>query len=680
MNRSEHRADYTCSRATATHRPAAGTNRGAREQAIGDTRRNLEETEAKARLEAHLATLGYSATQLVVDSTGTLTTLQPPSEGRAVALPVLRTKESASGPADINVTSVLGEGGMGRVMAATQVALGREVAVKVLRNEADPRASADLLREAMVAGRLEHPNIVPVYLLGTTPEGAPLFVMRRIAGVPWSRVLSEMSAAPAFFATASADPLGFQLSIFSRVCEAVHFAHSKGIVHRDLKPDNVMLGEFGEVYVVDWGLAVSLEDDTALPRARDAKALAGTPRYMAPEMIACDAAALSARTDVFLLGAILYEIVTGRAPFDAPSVLEQLVRAFDCAPPPVGEEASPELARIVQRALARSPSDRYASVDELRRAVLDFAQHRASYALSTEAAARGAELFALLDAPSDARSDASSPRVQELFTECRFGYLQALKAWSHNDEAKAGLKRALERMIEHELARDNARGASELLAQLTEANPELARRVRDAQERTVADRARIDALEAFRKDADTDSATSARVKMLFGGGLFWAVLSSIAGVLDWKGLWPFTYREAMAAIALNGAITVWMRSHILRTQSPNAAVRRLLDTSTLLGIGLFSHWVLAWALGTRLEHALVTFLWWVAGGWICVGLLFDRKIVLTGIAFGAGAIAVALWPALRIFIFGATCLIGYGALALAWHMDDRARRTVSEER
>ena len=166
----------------------------------------------------------------------------------------------------------------GAALSAEQVALRREVAVKVLRPGAEPPASGHLLREALVAGRLEHPNIVPIYLLGRTPEGAPLFVMRKIAGVPWSEVLGDPSRAPAFFARAAKDALAFHLSIFTRVCEAVHFAHARGVLHRDLKPDNVMLGGYGEVYLVDWGLAVALEDDGVLQPARAATTLAGTPR------------------------------------------------------------------------------------------------------------------------------------------------------------------------------------------------------------------------------------------------------------------------------------------------------------------------------------------------------------------------------------------------------------------
>ncbi|MFO0556524.1 MAG: serine/threonine-protein kinase [Polyangiales bacterium] len=621
----------------------------------------MDATEARSRFEAHLATLGYSATQLVVDSTGTLATLQPHARTKPSQLPVLRRE-------DLELTSILGEGGMGRVHAAQQVALHREVAVKMLREESAPDASADLLREAMVAGRLEHPNIVPVYLLGMTPEGSPLFVMRRIEGVSWSKVLANPSAAPAFFSHASDDPLGFHLSIFVRVCEAVHFAHSKGIVHRDLKPDNVMLGAYGEVYVVDWGLAVSLRDeDSMLPLAKHATALAGTPRYMAPEMCACRVEELSERTDVFLLGAILYELIAGRAPFDAPSVMEQLIRAYDSSYEPLASSVEPELARIATQALSRAPSQRHASADELRRAVLDFVQHRASFALSREANQRAEELFALLDARDH------SQRVHELFTECRFGHLQALRAWSGNAAAREGLQRAIERMIDCELSQDNASSAQDLLAQLPERNERLAARVAEAVRAADEKRAKLHALEAFQREADTQSAAGARAKMLLSMGVFWFALSMVAGALDLTGRWPFGYREALAAITLNTLVTAAVSEYVRRNHNPNAAVRRLMLTAVLLGIGLISHWVLALALGMSLNHALVQFLWWIAGGWIGVGMLFDRKIVLTGIALGAGGIAVALWPRWQIFTFGVASMTGYASLAIAWLVEDRAK-------
>ncbi len=229
------------------------------------------------------------------------------------SLPLLRTADVAEVTADVRVSTLLGEGGMGRVLAAEQVALGREVAVKVVRDGGRAADVDALLREALIAARLEHPNVVPVHLLGRGEDGAPIFVMRRIEGVPWSDVLRDAAAAPGMFADAR-DPLEMHLRVLLEVCGAVQFAHARGILHRDLKPENVMLGAFGEVYVVDWGIALNLADDPRLPRIADARGVVGTPAYMAPEMALGDAAALSPRTDVYLLGAVLHRVLTGAPP------------------------------------------------------------------------------------------------------------------------------------------------------------------------------------------------------------------------------------------------------------------------------------------------------------------------------------------------------------------------------
>lgn len=647
----------------------------------------------QARFDAQLKSIGVQPTQLELDRKGTLVTLSPgtaPSGsagGPASALtrarlPVLRTTDAQDAPADVRITALLGEGGMGKVMAAEQVALGRQVAVKVLRDEPpDPKRVVELLREAVVAGRLEHPNIVPVYLLGTTDQGAPLFVMRRIEGVPWSDVLRDPSTVPAFFGAEARDTLQFALTIFSRVCEAVHFAHSRGIVHRDLKPDNVMLGTYGEVYVVDWGLAVSLRDDPQIPHAKAARGLAGTPRYMAPEMAAPSFGTISERSDVFLLGAILHEVVTGDGPNDAPTVYEQLLKAFDAAPIVYPDNVPNELAEICLRAMRREPDERYASVDELRRAVGEFLLHRGSWTLAREADLRAQ---ALRDALSgDARSEAlnaqkAHDRAQELFTECRFGYLQALRAWPDNQAAKDGLQAAVEEMIAHELSRGNPGHASALLQQLLVPRPELEARVAQALRKAELNAERLQELETFRTEADTTISLDERARALAGIAIFWFLLVEVFAYLDYARIVPFSYRGAIASIALNSALTTAAAMYILRVRKPSAALRHLLYATIAMGVGMVSQWVFSWALEIPLRVALPQFLWWVAGGWILAGMLVDRRIAVTGIGFGATSIALVLWPNHQLFVFGLGCLVSFGGLAVAWWPRERRKNDADQ--
>jgi serine/threonine-protein kinase len=198
---------------------------------------------------------------------------------------------------------LLGKGGTAVVYLGWQEGLGREVAIK----QPHRLALAELLvREARVMGSLDHPNIPPIYAI-QEKEGLPQIVMRRIQGKTWLEELDQKS-------------LDANLKILLQVSQAVACAHAQGIIHRDLKPENVMLGPFGEVFVLDWGLAVRTEQGPLeLPLAEDCKEAAGTPAYMAPEMLGSrfgTSPPISIQTDIFLLGAILYRILSGKAPFE----------------------------------------------------------------------------------------------------------------------------------------------------------------------------------------------------------------------------------------------------------------------------------------------------------------------------------------------------------------------------
>jgi PAS domain S-box-containing protein len=279
-------------------------------------------------------------------------------------------------------------GGIGRVWLARDRDLGREVALKELRPERAEHAAlaARFLQEARITGQLEHPGIVPVYEVVRRPDdGQPFYVMRFVKG----RTLSE--AARAYHKKRQAGEAGtldlpVLLNAFVTVCNTIAYAHARGVLHRDLKGQNVILGDFGEVVVLDWGLAKLVgrpdevpETPPVLPEDAGADSgytvpgqALGTPAYMAPEQAAGRTDLLDRRTDVYGLGAILYEILSGTPPFAGPSTDEVLrkVREEEPAPPQQSwPEVPPALEALCLRALAKRPEDRPAAAADLAREV-----------------------------------------------------------------------------------------------------------------------------------------------------------------------------------------------------------------------------------------------------------------------------------------------------------------------
>ena len=284
---------------------------------------------------------------------------------------------------------VVARGGMGRVSAVTDLRLRRQVALK----EAVPGGPGAhglerrLAQEAWITAQLEHPGIVPVYDAGRGEGGRPFFTMRLIRGRSLATALADGDLDESTL-----------LRHFLAVCQAMGYAHAMGVVHRDLKPANLMLGEFGETQIVDWGLARAVDgdddrDDDAsgfVPVVHAARttvgARVGTPAYMSPEQ--AHAVPLGRSSDVWSLGAILFELVTGRALYDGLGTAEIFVR-LDRGPVPrvadVAPDAPPELAAIVAHALHLDPADRYPDAKHLADDVAAYLDGRrvAAFAYST---------------------------------------------------------------------------------------------------------------------------------------------------------------------------------------------------------------------------------------------------------------------------------------------------------
>jgi serine/threonine-protein kinase len=335
----------------------------------------------------------------------------------------------------------LGEGGMGEVFSALDRRVGREVALKRMRRDKTGRMDLRerFVREARVQGQLEHPSVVPIYDLARDPDGTAYFTMKRIRGETLEEVLDLVRADRRGDGPARTYTRHKLLTAFASVCLAMHYAHTSGVVHRDLKPSNVMLGYFGEVYVLDWGVAKIASDaepdvaktgsppmvssDSGSDARTEEGAVLGTPGYMAPEQW-LDGGEVDERADVYALGAILFEILTldplhgfGKSDELAKRTLRGSdARASVCAPE---RRISPELDAICVRATQVDRAARYATALELHEALeavlsgdRDIARRRELAAGHARAASEA--VTRAISAPADAVAGELSVAMREV--------------------------------------------------------------------------------------------------------------------------------------------------------------------------------------------------------------------------------------------------------------------------
>ncbi len=510
----------------------------------------------------------------------------------------------------VEIGDPIGCGGMGEVRRATQHRLRREVAVKRALRETVTSARGAMLREAWVAASLEHPNILPIHTLSREGD-EPLIVMKRVEGQVWSDMLGDEREVRANGRASRTSVPGMgdrwvgAIQVLIEVCRAVHFAHTRGVLHLDIKPDNVMVGEHGEVVLIDWGLATAYDPRLAPAFLRSRESIdgvCGTPGYLSPEQAEGIGRALSPATDIYLLGAVLYEILTGELLHPGP-VVKSLLSSHRAEPPVLSDEVPLELREIACRALARDPAERFASVDDFRAALEAFLSHRPALGL----VARGDGLLAtLLDAAEDAHvargSRTSRPVDEELAAEvtidaCRFAYQQALRLWPESPTARAGLSRLALFLLARAEARIDAHAGRQALEDHPEPTDELRARVVALEQAEVEDVARLERLRALSADENVETHRRVRMGLAIGGSVLWLAWNLVVGALCRSGLVPLTHTALMVNVTV--AVTLFTLFLALgghRSLLSTAVNRRAITVIFACFGQTFVLWIGAWLL------------------------------------------------------------------------------------
>ncbi|RME26382.1 MAG: hypothetical protein D6798_06850 [Deltaproteobacteria bacterium] len=541
-------------------------------------------------------------------------------------------REALEGPLEwegrIEPTGVLATGGSSVILDARQDGLRRKVAVKVGSIEA---SSDELIRmEASLTGRLEHPSVVPVHGLVRTRGGRPAMVMKRIDGAHWGRYLRDPGRIPL---PDRADPLDWHLGVLSRVCEGVAYAHSRGVVHRDLKPGNIMVGRFGEVLIIDWGIAVAVDTDgpTGLPHAATESTVIGTPAYMAPECFPGGPGPATA-SDIYQLGGLLYRVLGGGFPNgEGPIHAQALVARTGDRPYP--DDAPEGLVAIARRALDPDPRLRHPTVESFQAALARFRKRREALPLVEDGRACLEGLRATADALAEGREPITASQraaVYRLYGEAWFAFRHARRIDPDLQAAADGMRDTAVLLARAELAAGHIELADVALRNVDDVPSDIVEAVARAR---LAQAEREEHLQQLLAEEHANSPLvdiETRIAMLVAVCLAWVGEGLMLGAAGAS----VGARELAAGEALTLALGVALMLGLRTASSRGGFTRRaVVYVSLILGSRLLLA-VCAMLVGMSLSAALVA------------------TAVLTSLIVVVGALTMnrAMWPGAVGFI------------------------------
>jgi serine/threonine-protein kinase len=553
-------------------------------------------------------------------------------------------------------SEVLGIGGQAEVLLGHQASLQREVAIKRLSpHQRSASARRRLIDEARLTGGLEHPNIVPIHDLRVDRQGWPFLVLKRVHGTTWRQELDDEHRKKTDAGPLSGAALRRHVRVLLLVCQAVHFAHLRGVLHLDLKPANVMLGDHGEVYVVDWGTALRFARPGAtLPAVSQVR---GTLLYASPEAMGASAeAVLGPRSDVYSLGATLVHVILGKPPHAGKQVDEVLRLIGEGGGCPEALGVRGELGEIIRKALSMRPDDRFASVDELRRELETWLEHEGAATLT----ARGMDRLQWLRELSGSRHvPPELAALHDAFVECRFALEESLRLWPEQPDAEEALEQAREVMVRAALSVGNAHLARVHLVSMKTRPQALEGQLLELERSRSVDERELRTLREAAKDDDLSSHSLARKRYVLrlGVGLFFVQ------ALAWRLLGEpprLTYAPVLPSIigVLVGypLLLFWISRRI----PINRGIMLLIRHSMLVILLAILPVPIAWATGQSPVHCLIVSLCAVGAANLAAGNALERHFGWLGLSHLTAALLVYLFPvqfAPILVFFGPASLI-----------------------
>jgi hypothetical protein len=563
-----------------------------------------------------------------------LETLQAPAAQSS--LPCVYAGENGALAGDFELNARLGEGGMGEVFLAYQRSLRRQVALKRVKSAGGAESQA-LVHEARTAGGLEHPNVVPVHVLGTDEAGRALLVMKRVEGVSLQTLAKDPSHSGwSDLEQRYGDRVTAIIEVACRVSDALEFAHDRGVIHRDVKPENVMVGRHGEVYLLDWGVALdkSRVDDEGPWH------IVGTPAYMAPEMVLGDPSRIDARTDVYLLAATIHAVLTGRPRHVGSTIHEALALAAMSAPVVYGPEIEPELAGLCNRGTSPSPDDRPQDAARFREELRRFLRQRSALARARRIEARLAEVGASAER-GPAPEVVKRREVIALLGEAKV-VLDEARVEIGEHPALSRVRRALAlASFELEIERQDADAADVIDRELSPTEPTLAARVAALRARLAEAAALEQAARAERHESDPRHASAALGVLTLAVFLVPIVVSQLGSTrIRSDGLrWLAAEIDMVVLGAMVLTIAIGRRTFLVNRYGRSAT----LVIFAIVSSGTFAE-LLAAAQRRSAEQGAPFTLAALAGPLVAGGSFFGWPMVLCGLVTGMAAALCLVVP------------------------------------